>query len=91
VISLHPVASCAKAEGSYRKALEIAREQGASTWELRAACDLAQMLRDHGRQTEARDLLAPIYGWFIEGFDVNDLQKARALLEGLSRHAPSAR
>jgi class 3 adenylate cyclase/tetratricopeptide (TPR) repeat protein len=80
-----------KAEQSYRNALTIAREQGALMWALRAACDLAQMLRDHGRQAEARDLLAPIHGWFTEGFDVNDLQRATALLEGLSRRTPSTR
>ena len=80
-----------KAEQSYRKALEIAREQGALMWALRAACDLAQMLRDHGRPAESRDLLAPIHGWFTEGFDVNELQRARALLEGLSRRMPSTR
>jgi predicted ATPase len=60
-------------------------------WELRAACDLAAMLRDHGQQAEAHDLLAPIHGWFTEGFDVDDLQRAKALLEGLSRRAPSTR
>lgn len=78
-----------RAETSYRKALEVAQEQGAGMWALRAACDLAQMLRDHGRQVEARDLLTPIHGWFTEGFDVDDLQRAKALLEGLSRRAPS--
>jgi tetratricopeptide (TPR) repeat protein len=80
-----------KAEQCYGKALEVARGQGARMWELRAACDLAQMLRDHGQQAEARDLLAPIHGWFSEGFDVNDLQRAKALLEGLLRRAPSIR
>jgi class 3 adenylate cyclase/tetratricopeptide (TPR) repeat protein len=80
-----------KAELSYRKALEIAREQGAWMWALRAACDLAQMLRDHGQQADARDLLSPIHGWFTEGFDVDDLQRATALLEGLSLRAPSIR
>jgi class 3 adenylate cyclase/tetratricopeptide (TPR) repeat protein len=80
-----------KAERNYRKALAIARGQGAWMWALRAACDLAQMLCDHGGQVEARDLLVPIYGWFTEGFDVDDLQKAKALLESLSRRAPSTR
>jgi predicted ATPase len=73
------------AEHNYRKALAIARGQGAWMWALRTACDLAQMLRDQGQQAEARDLLAPIHGWFTEGFDVDDLQRAKALLEGLSR------
>ncbi|MBM6583738.1 AAA family ATPase [Microvirga sp. BT689] len=80
-----------EAELSGRKALEVAQEQGARMWALRSACDLAQMLRDQGRQAEAHDLLAPIHGWFTEGFDVGDLQRARALLEGLLRRAPSTR
>jgi class 3 adenylate cyclase/tetratricopeptide (TPR) repeat protein len=80
-----------KAEHSYRKALEVARGQEARMWKLRAACDLAQMLRDQERQAEARDLLAPIHDWFTEGFDVDDLQRAKALLEGLPRRAPSIR
>jgi class 3 adenylate cyclase/tetratricopeptide (TPR) repeat protein len=80
-----------EAEHSYRKAHKVARGQRAWMWELRAACDLAQMLLDLGRQAEARDLLAPIHGWFTEGFDVNDLQRAKALLESLSRRAPSTR
>ncbi|WP_373867389.1 tetratricopeptide repeat protein [Microvirga aerophila] len=78
------------AEHSFRKALEVAREQEARMWELRAACDLAQMLRDHGRWAEARDLLAPIHGWFSEGFDVKELQRAKTLLDGLSYLASSA-
>ncbi|WP_262272521.1 adenylate/guanylate cyclase domain-containing protein [Microvirga yunnanensis] len=80
-----------EAEWSYRKALEIARGQGAWMWALRAACDLAQMLRERRCQAEAHDILAPIYGWFTEGFDVDDLQRAKALMEGLSCHAPSIR
>ena len=80
-----------KAEFSYRKALEVARGQGAWMWALRAACDLARMLRDQGRQAHAHDLLAPIHGWFTEGFDVIDLQRAKALLEDLSRRVPSIR
>jgi class 3 adenylate cyclase/tetratricopeptide (TPR) repeat protein len=79
-----------EAEHSYRKALAIAREQGACMWALRATCDLAQMLGDQGRPAEARGLLTSIYGWFTEGFDVNDLQRAKSLLEDLSRFEPSA-
>ena len=60
-------------ERSYRKALEIAQEQGARMWELKSACDLAEMLREQKRQAEARDLLVPIHGWFSEGFDVLEL------------------
>jgi predicted ATPase len=68
----------------YRKALGIARRQEAKLWELRAAVSLGRMLRDRGGRAEARDLLAPIYSWFTEGFDTPDLQTARALLQELS-------
>ena len=57
------------AEELYRKALSIAREQEAKLWELRAAVSLARLRREQGRRAEARDLLAPVYGWFTEGFD----------------------
>jgi len=72
------------AEDSYRRALAVARQQSAKFWELRAALDLARLWRDQGRRTEARDLLAPIYGWFTEGFDTLDLKEAKALLEQLA-------
>jgi predicted ATPase len=72
------------AEGLYRNALRIAEEQGAKLWELRAAMSLARLRRDQGRHTEARGLLAPIYGWFTEGFDRPDLKDAKALLEALN-------
>src|SRR5882762_8561341 len=68
------------AEEMYRKALSIAEEQGAKLWELRAAMSLARLRHDQGRETEARDLLAPIYGWFTEGYDTPDLKDAKALL-----------
>jgi predicted ATPase len=71
------------AEELYRKALSIAREQGAKLWELRAAMSLARLRRDQGRHAEARDLLAPVYGWFTEGFDTPDLKEAKALLKSL--------
>jgi predicted ATPase len=71
------------AEGLYRKALSIAREQEAKLWELRAAMSLARLRRDQGRCEEARDLLAPVYGWFTEGFDTPDLKEAKALLDEL--------
>ena len=69
------------AEDLYRKALSIAAEQGAKLWELRAAASIARLRRDQGRHAEARDLLAPVYGWFTEGFDTPDLKEARALLD----------
>jgi predicted ATPase len=75
------------AEELYRKALSIAREQEAKLWELRAAMSLARLGRDQGRRWEASDLLAPVYGWFTEGFDTPDLKEAKALLDELGRQA----
>jgi class 3 adenylate cyclase/predicted ATPase len=72
------------AEELYRRALRIAEEQGAKLWELRASAGLAQLWGERGRRSEARDLLAPIYGWFTEGFDTADLREAKGLLNGLS-------
>jgi TolB-like protein/class 3 adenylate cyclase/predicted ATPase len=71
------------AEELYRKALSIAQEQQAKLWELRAAASLARLRRDQGGRAEARDLLAPVYGWFTEGFDTPDLKDAKALLDEL--------
>jgi len=72
------------AEESYRRALSIAVEQEAKLWELRAAMSLARLRRDQGRRAEARDLLAPAYRWFTEGFDTPDLTEAKALLDELA-------
>jgi predicted ATPase len=72
------------AEELYCRALDIAKEQEAKLWELRAAVSLARLRRDQGRRAEARDLLAPIYGWFTEGFDTRDLKEAKTLLDKLS-------
>jgi class 3 adenylate cyclase/predicted ATPase len=72
------------AEELYRKALSIAQEQQAKMWELRAAVSLARLRRDQGRGAEAHDLLAPVYGWFTEGFDTPDLKDAKALLYDLA-------
>jgi predicted ATPase len=71
------------AEELYHKALSIAEEQEAKLWELRAAASLARLHRGQGRHAEARDLLAPVYGWFTEGFDMPDLKEAKALLDEL--------
>ena len=71
------------AEQLYRKALSIAEEQGAKLWELRAAASLARLRGDQGQRGEARDLLAPVYGWFTEGFDTQDLRQGKALLDKL--------
>jgi tetratricopeptide (TPR) repeat protein len=73
-----------QAELSYKRALEVAREQRARMWELRAACDFASLLRDQGRQAEAHNLLAPIYSWFREGFGTRELQTARSVLDTLA-------
>ena len=71
------------AQELYRGALRIAQGQEAKLWELRAAVSLARLRRDQGRHAEAYDLLAPVYGWFTEGFDTPDLKDAKALLEAL--------
>jgi predicted ATPase len=81
---LEPRPDLEQAEASFKRALSIARQQQAKSWELRAATSLASLWLDQGRRTEAHDLLAPIYGWFTEGFDTTDLQEARALLDELS-------
>jgi class 3 adenylate cyclase/predicted ATPase len=70
-------------EELYRKAFSIAEEQEAKLWELRAAASLARLRRDQGSRTEARDLLAPVYDWFTEGFGTQDLKEAKALLDEL--------
>jgi len=69
------------AEASYHEAIAIAQQQSAKLWELRAAVSLAQLRRDQGRRAEARDLLAPIYSRFTEGFATADLETAKTLLE----------
>jgi class 3 adenylate cyclase/predicted ATPase len=73
-----------EAEIAYTAAIESARRMSARSWELRAATSLARLWRDGGRRAEARDLLAPVYGWFTEGFDTPDLKDAKALLDELS-------
>jgi predicted ATPase len=71
------------AEQSFHQAIAVARRQSARLWELRAATSLARLWRDQDKRNEARDLLAPIYGWFTEGFDTPDLKEAKALLQQL--------
>jgi predicted ATPase len=78
------VGDLAAAESSIRQAITVARRQNAKFWELRATLDLARLWRDQGKRDEARDLLAPIYGWFTEGFDTPVLQEAKSLLEQLN-------
>jgi predicted ATPase len=79
-----PYPDQAQAEDSFRTALAIAREQGARGYELRAATSLARLWREQGRRGEARELLAPVYGSFTEGFDTADLKDAKALLDELA-------
>jgi predicted ATPase len=71
------------AEACFLSAIAFAREQSAKLWELRAATSLARLWREQGRCAEAFDLLAPIHGWFSEGFDTADLKEAKALLHEL--------
>ena len=68
----------------FGKQLDIAQRQSSKSWELRAAMSMARLWRDQGRRNEARDLLAPVYDWFTEGFDTVDLKKAKTLLEELA-------
>ncbi len=72
------------AEERYCEAIDITRSQLARVWELRAATRVAGLWHSHGKTTEARDLLALVYGWFTEGFDTADLKEAKALLDELS-------
>jgi predicted ATPase len=85
----------AKAQAYFERALTVARTQKARSYELRAATSLARLWRDQGKRAEAHSLLAPVYGWFTEGFDTPDLKEAKALLEewpnggqGLTSAAP---
>ena len=79
-----PEPGSAKAEMYFERALVVAHAQRAKSWELRAAMSLARLWRDQGKRDEARDLLAPIYGWFTEGFETMDLKDAKALLDELA-------
>jgi predicted ATPase len=80
---LSPEPDVAKAEAHFERALAVARGQQAKSWELRAAMSMARLWGDQGKRQQARDLLAPIYGWFTEGFDTLDLKDAKALLDEL--------
>jgi predicted ATPase len=80
-----------EAEACFQQAIDIARRQKAKSFELRAVMSLSRVYRKVGRQNEARQMLAEIYGWFTEGFDTGDLKDAAALLEEMSAHARSRR
>ena len=79
-----PEPDAAKAEAYFERALAVSRKQQAKSWELRAAMSMARLWRDQGKVQQARELLAPVYGWFTEGFDTRDLKDAKALLEELA-------
>jgi predicted ATPase len=78
-----PEADAAKAEAYFERALAVARAQQAKSWELRATMSMTRLWRDQGKPRQALDLLAPVYGWFTEGFGTLDLKEAKALLEEL--------
>jgi predicted ATPase len=80
---LSPEPDVAEAEAHFERALAVARQQQAKSWELRAVMSMARLWRDQGKRNEARDLLAPVYNWFTEGFDTRDLKEAKALLDEL--------
>jgi class 3 adenylate cyclase/predicted ATPase len=82
---LSPEPDLAKAEADFERALAVAREQQARSWELRAAMCMARLWRDQGRRPQARDILAPVYGWFTEGFGTLDLKQAKAMLDELAQ------
>ena len=81
---LSPEPDAQKAQAYFQRAMAVARTQQAKSWELRAAMSLAQLWRDQGKRDDARNLLAPIYGWFTEGFDTRDLKEAKSLLDTLA-------
>ena len=78
-----PAPDVAKAQAYFERALAVARAQQAKSWELRTAMSMARLWRGQGKRDEARALLAPVYGWFTEGFDTLDLKEAKALLDEL--------
>jgi predicted ATPase len=84
VALLSPRADAVEVQVHFERALRVARQQQAKSWELRTAMSLARLWRDRGKVQQARELLAPVYGWFTEGFDTRDLKEAKALLEELA-------
>jgi hypothetical protein len=79
-----PERDAAKTEEYFERALAVVRQKQAKSWELRAAMSMVRLWRDQGKRDEAHDLLAPVYGWFTEGFDTLDLKEAKALLNELA-------
>jgi predicted ATPase len=84
VLLMRGPSATGEADNCFRRALEVARAQEAKWWERRSAVSLARLLRDTGCSGEAHKLLAGIYNWFTEGFELPDLKKAKALLHQLS-------
>jgi predicted ATPase len=84
IVLLEAQLNPARAEAFFQRALAVARQQQAKSSELRAAMSLARLWRDQDKMQQARELLAPVYGWFTEGFDTRDLKEAKALLEELA-------
>ena len=80
---MSPEPDAAKAEAYFERALAVARKQQAKSWELRVAMSMARLWRDQGKRQQAHNLLAPVYGWFTEGFDTLDLKEAKTLLDEL--------
>jgi predicted ATPase len=83
VMRRSPESDATKVEAYFERALAIARQQQAKSWELRAAMSMARLWRSQGKSQQASELLAPVYGWFTEGFDTHDLKEAKALLDEL--------
>jgi len=81
---MSPQPDAARAEAHFERALAVARQQQAKSWELRAAMSMARIRRDRGKRAEARELLAPVYSWFTEGFETLDLKEAKTLLDELA-------
>jgi predicted ATPase len=79
-----PQLGSSQAEAYFERALTVARAQQAKSWELRAAMSMARLWRDQSKRDKACELLAPVYGWFTEGFDTRDLKDAKALLYTVS-------
>ena len=84
IVLASPCPDVGKATAFFERALTVSRAQQAQSWELRAATSMARLWRDQGKRHEAHDLLAPVYGWFTEGFDTLDLKEAKALLDELA-------
>jgi predicted ATPase len=79
-----PISDKAKAEEYFERSIAVARRQQAKLWELRAAMSMARLWRDQDKRDKARNILAPLYNWFTEGFDTRDLKEAKALLDELA-------